>query len=427
MEYKTARPVGSHHRATRANTNQPVAAAKQPKPWERSLYPRAAPIVSRPMGTPTTSGSNIPAPGPSRRPTSSAPNHSRPRPARSSSNLQGVSGTGGATPFAPRPSMRGRAVRHVSFEDWAFRNESIMAHPVRAPLRGRPSRIPSAILEVDDEDEESDVLPALPEPSLASKTSEMQTARRPPAVLHPGARAPVRSHAASLVAATESAPPAARHSWPTRAPRRPAALPPSLLRHSIGHVPENGAPRTYLDMHARYTRPSTRRWAQAGGPDLDLGENFSPCSAGTAVKDIRRRAGLGLKAPLPGNAMLERRAFGGPFVDAPTIIGERREMRGVERERERVKREARGSEVVPVPAPLEGEKEEEERKTAWQRVSAFLARKMMRKEKGAASPSSSPSASPTTSSPRTPSTPPSLAYGTSSSSPSPARAPTTRP
>ncbi|GAB7334742.1 hypothetical protein MBLNU13_g06674t1 [Cladosporium sp. NU13] len=385
MENKTARPVGSHNKATRANINQPVAVAKQPKPWERSLYPRAAPI------------------------------HSRPGPARNSSTLQGVSGTGGATPFAAPPSMRGRAVRDVGFENWAFRNESIMAHPVRAP-RGRPSRIPIAILE-EDEDEESDVLPALPSPSLVPKTSELplrwqgDRARRAPAVVRPGAHTPIRSHAASLVAATESATPAARHSWPKRASRPAVLMPSSPLRHSIGHAPEN--PRTYLDMHARYTRPSTRRWAQAGGPALDLGENFSPCSAGTTVKDIRRRAGLGLKAPLPGNAVLERRAFEGPFVDAPSVIGEGREMRGVEREEE-----VGGSEVVPLPAPLE------ERKKGWQRVSAFLARKMSRKEKRAA-PSSASSDTP---SQRTPTTPPALVYGGSSSDASPAaRAPGTPP
>lgn len=191
MENKTARPVGSHNRATKANTNQPVAAAaERPKPWERSLYPRAAPIGTRPKDTQTTTGSNFPAPGLSRRPTSSAPVHSRPgpasRPAHNPSRLQGVSGTGGAAPFAARPSMRGRAVQDVGFENWAFRHESIMAHPVRAP-RGRPSRIPSAILE---EDEESDVLPALPSPSPLPETSEMKMrwqgdrARRSPAVVY---------------------------------------------------------------------------------------------------------------------------------------------------------------------------------------------------------------------------------------------------
>ena len=422
MENKTARPVGSHHRATKANINQPVAAAKRLKPWERSLYPRAAPIGALPKDTHTTAGSNVPAPGLSRRPTSSAPVHYRPgpasRPAHNSSSLKGVSGTGGAAPFDARPSMRGRAVRDVGFENWAFRHESIMAHPVRAP-RGRPSRIPSAILE---EDEESDVLPALPSPSpLLLKTSDVQVrwqgdrARRSPAVVHAGA-APVRSHAASLVAATES--PAARHSWPKRAPR-PAVLPSSPLRHSIAHAPED-PPRTYLDMHARYERAPTRLMRMSPGA-LDWGENFSPCSAGTTVRDIRRRAGLGLKVPLPGNAVGQRRVFVAPFVDAPTVIGGRREMRGVERELERRREEAAGSEVVP--APLEGEKEE--RKKGWQRVSAFLARKMSRKAKGTASPPSSPDASPATPSPRTPTTPPSLVSGGSSSNASPAPAPAT--
>lgn len=421
MENKTARPVGSHHSTTRANINQPIAAAKDPKPWERSLYPRAAPIASRSKETPTTTGSEIPTPGPSRRYTSSAPIHSRPGPAsRPARNLQGVSGTGGATPFAARPSMRGRAVRDVGFENWAFRNESIMAHPVRAPLRGRPSRIPSAIPE---EDEESDVLPALPSPTRVPTTSEMkmrwqgETARRSPAMVHAGA-APVHSQVGSLVAATESPTPAIRHSWPKRNPR-PAVLPSSPLRHSIGHAPEI-PPRTYLDMHARYERAPTRLMRKS--PSLDYGDNFSPFCAGTTARDIRRRAGLGLKVPLPGNAVLERRVFAAPFVDAPTVIGGRREMRGVERERVRMRGEAEAGGSEAVSAPTEGEKEEG--KKGWQRVSAFLANKMSLKAKGAASPS----ASPATSSPQTPpNTPPALVYDGSSRNASPARAPATPP
>jgi len=271
------------------------------------------------------------------------------------------------------------------------------------------------------------VLPALP----LHVSSEMQvrvqgeTARRSPGlVVHAGA-APVRSEVASLVAATESVQPVkpARHSWPkTRPCPHPAVLPSTPLRHNVGHTAEN--PRTYMDMHARYERAPTRLIPKSRGAALDFGDNCSPWSPGTTMRDVRRRAALGLRVPLPGNEVEIRlrgreRVFRGEFVDEPVWIGRGREMRrpvGVEeRESEKVEVEAGGSEAVP--SPLEGAKGE--RKKGWQRVSAFLARRMGRKEKGAA-----PSSSPETPSPATP---PSLVYGGPSSTPSPARAPATPP
>ncbi|KAM0705264.1 hypothetical protein Q7P35_008054 [Cladosporium inversicolor] len=457
METKTARPVGSHHRATGANNSIPIA-IKRPQTWEGNAvgsggssdskqHARAAPIATRPMATTTTTtttttGSKIPVPGPSKRSTGSAPIHSRPGPAspaaRNFSRPQGVSGSSNdAAPLAARPNMRGKAVREVGFHNWAVRHESIAAHPVRR--RARPTGIPSAILEEDEDGDESDVdvLPALLSSKERAAASEMQVhwqgerAKRSPALVRACA-APVRSHAASLVAATESAsasatPPPARHSWPKRAPR-PAVLPSSPLRHSVAQAPKN--PRTYLEMHASYERPSTLRCGRvgAGGAALDLGENFSPYSAGTTVKDIRRRAALGVKFPLPANAVTERRVFSAPFVDVPTLIGGGKEVCGPVGGRARMEREeefAASSEVVPVPAPLEGEGGE--RKKGWQKVSAFLARRMGRKKKGAASPSSSPASEDATPSPRTPGTPPSLVYGSSLGNDSPAPAPGTPP
>jgi hypothetical protein len=175
-----------------------------------------------------------------------------------------------------------------------------------------------------------------------------------------------------------------------------------------------------MDMHAHFERAPTRLIPKSLGAAFDSGENMSPWSKGTAMKDIRRRAGLGTKFPVPMNALEERRVFSGPFVDAPVLIGGRREERGVERERVRRLAEARRGEVVPVPAPLEGEKEE--RKKAWQKFSDLLARKMSLKAKEAA-PSSSSTPSPATASPRTPTSPLSLVDGTLSSNSSPARAP----
>lgn len=230
--------------------------------------------------------------------------------------------------------------------------------------------------------------------------------------------APARSQAASLVAATESIKPA-RHSWPKTRPRGAVVLPSSLLRHSVAHAPET-CPRTYMDMHAHFERAPTRLIPKSKGAAFDSGENMSPWSKGTTLEAIRRRAGLGTKFPVPLNALAEWRVFSGPFVDAPVVIGGRREERGVERERARRLAEARRGEVVPVPAPGEGEKEGGKRR--WQKMSDFLARKMSLKAKGAA-PSPSPSSSPATSSPRTPMTPPSLVDGTLSSNSSPARAP----
>jgi hypothetical protein len=177
-----------------------------------------------------------------------------------------------------------------------------------------------------------------------------------------------------------------------------------------------------MDMHAHFERAPTRLIPKSKGAAFDSGENMSPWSKGTTLEAIRRRAGLGTKFPVPMNALEERRVFSGPFVDAPVLIGCRRDERGIEREKLRRLAEARRWEVVPVPvpAPLEGEKEG--RKKKWQKFSDFLARKTSLKAKGSA-PSSSSTPSPATSSPRTPTTPPSLVEGTLSSNSSPARAP----
>lgn len=434
METKIARPVGSNHRAPRATINKPVA-IKRPQTWERpnlirrtptkTPAPRAAPIATRATETSTTTGSRLPVPGSSRRPTSSAPIYSRPgpspRPGRNFSRLQGVSGYGnGAAPIGARPNLRGRAVREVGFENWPTRHESVFAQPLRA--RSRPARIPSAIQE-EDEDAESDVLPVVPPPKLNELRTRLQgeNARRSPAKVVRARAAPVRSQAASLVGATESVKPA-RHSWPKTRPR-PAVLPSSPLRHSIGHAPENNHWRTYMEMHAHFERAPTRLIPKSKGAAFDSGENMSPWSKGTTLEAIRRRAGLGTKFPVPMNALAEWRVFSGPFVDAPVLIGGRREERGVERERARRLAEARRGEVVPVPVPVPLEGEKAERKKRWQKFSDFLARKMSLKAKGAApSPSSTPS-SPATSSPRTPTTSPSLVDGTLSSNSTPARAP----
>lgn len=434
METKIARPVGSNHRAPRATINKPVA-IKRPQTWERpnlirrtptkAPAPRAAPIATCATETSTTTGSRLPVSGSSRRPTSSAPIYSRPgpspRPGRNFSRLQGVSGYGnGAAPIGARPNLRGRAVREVGFENWPTRHESVFAQPLRA--RGRPARIPSAIQE-EDEDAESDVLPVVPPPKLNELRTRLQgeNARRSPAKVVRARAAPVRSQAASLVGATESVKPA-RHSWPKTRPR-PAVLPSSPLRHSIGHAPENNPWRTYMDMHAHFERAPTRLIPKSLGAAFDSGENMSPWSKGTTMEAIRRRANVGTKFPVPMNALAEWRVFSGPFVDAPVLIGGRREERGVEREKLRRLAEARRGEVVPGPALVEGEKEG--RKKRWQKFSDSLARKISLKATGAAL-SSSPStpSPPATASPRTPTTPPSLVDGTLSSNSSPARAPT---
>ena len=431
-------------------------------PYNRP-HTAAAPIATRSMQT--INGRGIPGPGPSRLPTSSAAIHSRPGPAaaqqheaaRNFSRLQAASAAAAPT-AAVCPSMRGRAVREVGFDNWAIRHESIAALP--APARGQEyaaaaivrsyrGRVPSAIREEDEPLSPSPVelLSARPSTVSTPTASETQTAtirwqwqgeraKRSPALVLGGA-APIRSQAASLVAATESVPSMAtvaymRPATPTGTRHRPVPLPSSPLRPLAGPVVED--PRTFLEMHANFERPSTRREAHVRGPELDWGENFSPFARRPVVADVRRRVGLGRQFPVPGNAReaFERgreRVFSAAFVDAPRLVGGGSDGRGGPQRGSAVLAtksvgvaEMGGSEAVAAP---EGGDEvvTGEKKKRWQRISAFLSRKMRRKEKGGSS-SFLALPSPATLSPRTIATPPSLVWVSSSNaSPGPATPP----
>lgn len=334
-------------------------------------------------------------------------------PARNFSRRQ----TGAAT-NAARPSMRGKAVKDVGFDNWAFRHESIAALP--KPTRGREyvkagivrsytGRVPSVILE----DDESEQLSALPSTASTPTASEKVTATvrwqgnsagKQPVHVH---AAPVRSQAASLVAATESARSTVASRPLMRA--RPSPLTSSTLRQV--HPGTAVTPRTYMDMHDIVERAPTRLPSPREVP-AEWGVNYSPYSAGTTVRDIERRAKLARKFAACASAQEDarrKRMFETSFVDVPVLVGGGRRKVVME-----------APVVATVAATVVGDEPvEEKKKRNWQRLSGFLSRKLGRKGKGASSPSSSspsPSAS-SPSSPRTPVSAPSLVYGPSVDTP----------
>jgi hypothetical protein len=463
METEITRLMETHLRAAAAHMDSPGADIR-PHTGERRLagsgsgsgggrsphnnrsYPRPAPVAARPLATSNGfTGHGIAASGPSRLPTGPAAFQSRPGPAtlqhEAARNFSRVQASA-AAPIAARPNMRGNtAMREIGFENWALRHESIAALPAPACgneyaaagiVRSYRSRVPSAIPEADESASAllgSGLLSALPSPVSTPTASETQTAtlrwqsgraRRVSAVVHAGAgvgAAPMRSQKASLVPAaggSESAfspSPSYMRPGPGTMSRMSTPLLSSPLRRPLGSpVVEN--PRTFLDMHADYERPSTKRIARVGGQvDLDWGENISPFGRERlvpAVFDCRRRVGRGRVFPVPENVKVERereRVFRGEFVDVPGLVGGGGGGgRG---------RDLGGSEVVAAPGEAVVAVE---KKKGWQKVSAFLSRKMVRKGKGATAASSSalpsPSSSPAPPSP--PATPPSLVWASSS-------------
>lgn len=438
MDTRIARPLDSRRAATRtrAYTDHPVAVMR-PRAIEKSAAGSASPNRPHPKATAMTTGptetikrSGVAIPRRNQLPTGTATIPSRPvaaPPPRETANKSVAPlarnfsrRQAGAATYAARPNMRGKAVKEVGFENWAFRHESIAALP--KPARGREyaragivrsykGRVPSVILE----DDESEQLSALPSTASTPTASEKLTAtvrwqgeraRRRPVHVH---AAPIRSQAASLVTPTATA----ESARPTVASRplmraRPSPLPSSPLRHA--HPGTVGIPRTYMDMHDIVERVPTRLLSPLAKAPAEWGVNYSPYSAGTTVRDIERRAKLARKFAACGSAQKNARregVFAAPFVDAPVLVGGGRRKVVLE-----------APVVAAVAATEVGDEPADEKKGKWRRFSGFLSRKLGRKGKGASSPSSSPSLSASSPpSPRTPVSAPSLVYGPSVDTP----------
>jgi hypothetical protein len=379
--------------------------------------------------------------GPRRAPTNTITTRSRPAPTMQSRetahraagpparNFSRVQPAGSATTNAARPT--------AGIENWGHRLESVQALPLPAATAGIVRSYQRSAPSLVREDDESGVLSARPSTASTRTASERHAAvvrvdenraRRQPVRV---CATPIRSHAGSLVAATERGPSRAATFRPCLAeavaatergqartavrfsPMRPrqqqAPLPPSSLRNVLTSAGESSS-----------TRLPPQVGAQAGWG----GVNYSPYGAGTIPADIQRRKELARKFPLPVNAVgddARERKFASPaggFVDVP-VLGARRgqtlmqecEVRLSVHRRAEEAGEARKGMVVA----QDGEKTAEKKKGALRRLGGFLGRKLKRKAKTA---SSSSSESP--SSVSSPASPPSLVYGSSSSgTPSP--------